>query len=184
MSTAQNKINPIKRLAEVIHVISAFWVLVIAVIILVDVLGRLLFNVPFLGAVEIIKNSVVSITFLQLPLAIYSGGMLRTTLLTGRLGPKMQSALRTLANVLGFLFFLSLAYSAWEPFLEAVAINEYEGEGALRVPTYPVRALVIATAIFAGFVYFYLIVLDWRGKLGAEHGMDDAIPPDAGEQKA
>lgn len=155
----------IKRLAEIIHVLSACWVLVIAAIILIDVLGRYFFNAPFLGAVEIIKNSVVSITFLQLPLAIYTGAMLRTTLLYGAVGPTWQRVLRTLTGILGFLFFLGVAYSSWSPFLEAVAINEYEGEGALRVPTYPVRLLVILTSIFAGFIYFYLMVLDWTGRL-------------------
>lgn len=157
--------SPVKRIAEVIHVISAFWVLVIAGIILVDVLGRQFFNSPLLGAVEIIKNSVVSITFLQLPLAIYSGGMLRTTLLYGAVGPKYQKVLRSLTNILGFLFFAGVAYSSWGPFMEALAINEYEGEGALRVPTYPVRLLVVLTSIFAAFVYIYLMILDWAGRI-------------------
>lgn len=164
----------IKRVAEAIHILSAFWVLVIAGIIFVDVIGRNLFNTPFLGAVEIIKNSVVSITFLQLPLAIYSGGMLRTTLLYGAAPPFLQRLLRTLANILGFLFFLGVAYSSWEPFLEAVAINEYEGEGALRVPTYPVRLLIVLTSVFAAIVYIYLMVLDWTGRLTEEHGGDAA----------
>lgn len=162
----------VKRVAEVIHILSAFWVLVIAGIIFVDVMGRNLFNAPFLGAVEIIKNSVVSITFLQLPLAIFSGGMLRTTLLYGAMPQGVQKILRTLAGLLGFLFFAGVAYSSWGPFLEAVAINEYEGEGALRVPTYPVRLLVVLTSIFAAIVYFYLMILDWTGRLGEEHGVD------------
>ena len=165
--------SPVKRIAEAIHILSAFWVLVIAGIIFIDVIGRNFFNAPFLGAVEIIKNSVVSITFLQLPLAIYSGGMLRTTLLYGAVGPKFQRVLRTLTSVLGFLFFAGVAYSSWSPFMEALAINEYEGEGALRVPTYPVRLLVVLTSIFAAFIYGYLIILDWSGRLGEEHGVDD-----------
>ena len=161
--------STVKRLAEVIHVLSAFWVLVIAAIILIDVLGRYFFNSPFLGAVEVIKNSVVSITFLQLPLAIFTGGMLRTTLLYGAVGPTFQKMLRLLTAVLGFLFFAGVAYSSWSPFLEALAINEYEGEGALRVPTYPVRLLVVLTSIFAAFVYIYLAVLDWTGNLDDEN---------------
>ena len=166
--------SPVKRVAETIHILSAFWVLVIAGIILVDVFGRHFFNSPFLGAVEIIKNSVVSITFLQLPLAIYSGGMLRTTLLYGAVGPQYQRVLRSLTNVLGFLFFAGVAYSSWMPFLEALAINEYEGEGALRVPTYPVRLLVVLTSIFAAFVYIYLLVLDWMGRLTEDMGGDES----------
>ncbi len=75
------------RIARSIHVISALWVLVLAAIIFVDVVGRAGFNKPFLGASEIIKNSVVSIALLQLPLAILMDSMLRTTVLSERFGP-------------------------------------------------------------------------------------------------
>jgi len=162
------KNSRVKRIAEVIHVISAFWVLVIAGIILFDVTGRFFFNSPLLGTVEIIKNSVVSIAFLQLPLSIYGGGMLQTTLLYGIAGPVSQKLMRSLTGVLGCLFLLGLAYSSWEPYLQAVAIGEYEGEGALRVPTYPVRLLIMLTSIFASFVYLYLLFLEWIGGLEPE----------------
>lgn len=153
----------ISRIAQTTHIVSAFWVLVLAVIIFVDVLGRYFFSQPLLGATEIIKNSVVSITFLQLPLAIYRGGMIRSTILYDALGPDWQRALRTLASILGLLFFLGTAYSAWGPAVEALGVSEYEGEGALRVPTYPVRFLVAVTSIFAAYVYLHLIYLDFIG---------------------
>ena len=155
----------IGRIAQTTHIVSAFWVLVLAMIIFVDVLGRHFFSQPLLGATEIIRNSVVSITFLQLPLAIYRGGMIRSTILYDALGEDGQRALRTLANVLGLLFFLGTAFSAWGPAVEALGVSEYEGEGALRVPTYPVRFLVVATSVFAAYVYVYLMLLDWTGRI-------------------
>ena len=158
----------IERLAQAIHVVSAFWVVVLAAIIFVDVSGRFLFDSPLLGAAEVIKNSVVSVTFLQIPLAIYRGGMIKTTLVYDAVGPQGRRVLRTLTNILGLLFFLGTALSSWEPSLEAWAIGEYEGEGALRVPTYPVRFLVMITSAFAAFVYLYLLYLDWTGRLTPE----------------
>lgn len=155
----------IGRIAQATHIVSAFWVLVLAMIIFVDVLGRHLFSQPLLGATEIIRNSVVSITFLQLPLAIYRGGMIQSTILYDALGENGQRVLRTLANVLGLLFFLGTAFSAWGPAVEALGVSEYEGEGALRVPTYPVRFLVVATSVFAAYVYVYLMLLDWTGRI-------------------
>ena len=157
----------IGRVAQATHIVSAAWVLVLAAIIFVDVCGRYFFGLPLLGATEIIKNSVVSITFLQLPLAIYRHGMIRTTLIYDLLGPDWQRVLRTLTNLLGLLFFVGTAFSAWGPALEALGVSEYEGEGALRVPTYPVRFLVIITSVFAAYVYFYLMYLDWTGRLEA-----------------
>ena len=155
----------INRIAQTIHVASAFWVLVLAGIILVDVLGRYFFSLPLLGATEVIKNSVVSITFLQLPLAIYRGGMIRSTILYDVLGIDGQRLLRSFANFLGLLFFVATAFSAWGPALEALGISEYEGEGALRVPSYPVRFLVVVTSLFAAYIYLYLMILDWTGRL-------------------
>ncbi len=155
----------IERVARATHIVSAFWVLVLALIILVDVTGRYLFSLPLLGATEIIKNSVVSITFLQIPLAIYRGVMIRTTLIYGAVGHDWRRILRSVANVCGLLFFLGTAFSAWGPALEALGVSEYEGEGALRVPTYPVRFLVVFTSMFAACVYLYLLYLDWTGQL-------------------
>ena len=170
------KSSPVKRLAEAIHVVSAFWVLCIAFIIFIDVVGRTLFNSPLLGAVEIIKNSVVAITFLQLPLAIYGDTMLQTTIFYGLVRKRLQKYMRNLSNLLGFLFFIALVYASWEPFTEAVAIGEYEGEGALRVPTYPVRLLIVLTSAFAAFVYLYLMVLDWTGRLDSEGRVSEMSP--------
>jgi len=160
----------LSRVAQWCHVISAFWVVVLALIIFVDVSGRFLFSAPLLGAAEVIKNSVVSITFLQLPLAIYRGGMLKTTLILEAANPKWQRILRTVGNFLGLFFFIATAYSSWVPFVEAWQIGEYEGEGALRVPTYPVRFLLVITTAFSALVYLYLIYLDWTGQLEEEHG--------------
>ena len=160
--------SSLKNLARACHVVSVFWVLVLAIIIFIDVSGRFLFAIPLLGAPEIIKNSVVSITFLQLPLAIYRGGMIRTTLVYDRVSPDRQLYLRSLANILGFLFFLLTALSSWGPAIEAWQISEYEGEGALRVPTYPVRFLVAATAAFTALVYGYLLYLDWTNQPGPD----------------
>lgn len=105
---------------------------------------------------------------MQFPLAIYTEKMLKTTILYGISGKGLQKAMRTLSSVLGFLFFLAIIYSSWGPFVEAVSIGEYEGEGALRVPTYPVRFLIVVTSVLSAFIYLYLIVLDWSGRLDDE----------------
>lgn len=163
------------RIAQWCHLVSAFWVVVLALIIFVDVTGRFLFATPLLGATEIITNSVVSITFLQLPLAIYRGGMLSTTLILDAVKPNSQRYIRTIGNILGLLFFAATAYSSWQPFVDAWQIGEYEGEGSLRVPTYPVRLLLIITTAFAALVYLYLLYLDWTGQLEAEHGHPSGV---------
>jgi TRAP-type C4-dicarboxylate transport system permease small subunit len=156
-----SKKDHIAEIAEKIHTISAVWVVILALIIFIDVTGRYFFSTPLLGASEIIKNSVVSITFLQLPLAIYRGSMIRTTLIYELMSPKAQRALKNLMYICGLLFFLGTAWSSIGPSIEAIAVSEYEGEGALRVPTYPVRFLIIAASLFAAYVYLHLLLRDY-----------------------
>ena len=62
------------------------------------------------------------------------------------------------------MFFIGTALSAWAPAIEALGVSEYEGEGALRVPTYPIRFLVVLTSLFSAFVYLHILYLDCSGK--------------------
>ena len=163
------------RLSRPLHVLSAMWVILLAAMIFVDVMGRALFSAPFQGTAEILKNSVVSIAFLQVPYAIFLGSMLRTEIVSEIAGPGTRRVLRTIGAILGILLFAGLVYSSWTPMWDAYAIGEYEGEGAMRVPTWPVRFLIFFTAIYAGVAYAIMIWLDWTGRLYEENS---AFPPE------
>ena len=156
------------RLSRAIHLISALWTLGLAFLIFFDVVGRSLYSQPIPGTKEIIQNSIVAITFLQLPLAIYSGSMLRTTVLADAVPKMVRKVLRTLCYLLGVALFVSLIISTYEPLIDAYRIGEYEGEGALRVPVWPVRGLILVTAVFSLFAYLSMIYYDWSGKLEGE----------------
>lgn len=157
--------------ARMIHILSSIWVFILAIVILIDVFGRVLFLSPLPGTKEILQNSVILVTFLQIPLAIYSGSMLRTTLLTEALPPFAQRILRTLAYTLGFVLFAAIGFASFPEAVEAMRLNEYEGEGSLRIYTWPIRFLLVFTAAFAAFAYLSMIVADWRGHLSP----DDAL---------
>ena len=158
-------------LARMIHILSSIWVFILAFIILLDVFGRVLFLAPLPGTKEILQNSVILVTFLQIPLAIYSGSMLRTTLLTDVLPPLARRILRSLAYVLGFALFAAIGYASFPEAIEAMRLNEYEGEGALRIYTWPIRFLLVATAAFAAFAYLSMMVADWQGQLGDDEAL-------------
>ena len=163
------------RIARAVHIISAFWVLGLAVLIFCDVMGRQLFSQPVPGTKEILQNSVVAVTFLQLPLAIYSGSMLRTTIFADLMPPIGRRLLRTFSALLALAFFLGLMWSTWPSFWDAYRIGEYEGEGALRGATWPVRGTVLVTAAFGFFAYLSMIWFDWTGQL-----IDEEAAPGTG----
>lgn len=160
------------KVTRAIHLFSAFWTLALAFLIFGDVMGRSLLSRPIPGTKEIIQNSVVAITFLQLPLAIYSGSMLRTSILADAVPPVLRRILRTFGALLGLVLFIGLIWSTWPSFVDAYRIGEYEGEGALRVPTWPVRGTVLVMSFFGFWAYLSMIVLDWRGQL-----VDDLAAP-------
>lgn len=162
--------------ARILHLVSAVWVLGLAVLVCGDVLGRTLMSRPIPGTKEIVQNSIVTITFLQLPLAIFSGAMLRTPILTDMLPPMGRRILRTFAMLLGLAFFLMLIWGTWPSFQSAWRIGEYEGEGALRVPTWPVRGSIAAMSVLASLAYLSMIWLDWTGRLVDEIEAPGAVP--------
>lgn len=164
-------------ISRAIHLVSAFWTLALAGLIFADVIGRTVFTAPIPGTKEILQNSVVSIAFLQLPLAIYSGSMLRTSIFADAVPPVVRKVLRTFAAVLGLLVFIGLVWSTMPAFLDAYRIGEYEGEGSLRVPTWPVRGVVLVMSAFVVLAYLQMIVLDWRGKLIGETEAPGAFAP-------
>jgi len=153
------------NVARYMHVLSSVWVFILAAVILIDVIGRVLFLQPLPGTKEILQNSVIAVTFLQIPLAIYSGSMLRTTLI-GDLFPEfLKKLFRTLSFALGFFLFAAISYATLPEAMEAYRLAEYEGEGSLRIYTWPIRVLILITGVFAAFAYLTMIVADWRGDL-------------------
>lgn len=171
---------PIK-ISKTIHLISAFWTMALALLIFGDVMGRQVFGTPIAGTKEILQNSVVSIAFLQLPLAIYSGSMLRTSVLADAVPPFIRKLFRTFSALIGIAVFVALVWSTSDLFLDAYRIGEYEGEGSLRVPTWPVRGAVLVMSAFVVLAYLQMIILDWQGKLINELEAPGAIAPSVAE---
>lgn len=154
--------------ARLLHIFSAFWTLALAFLIFGDVVGRIAFSKPIPGTKELLQNSVVTITFLQIPLAIYSGSMLRTTLLLDAVPAPIRRLLRTFASLLGLSLFLALIWGTVPSFLDAYRIGEYEGEGSLRVATWPVRGVIAVMSAFGSIAYAYMIWLDWTDQFVRE----------------
>jgi TRAP-type C4-dicarboxylate transport system permease small subunit len=161
--------------ARLLHIFSAFWTLALAFLIFGDVIGRIFLSRPIPGTKEILQNSIVTITFLQIPLAIYSGSMLRTTILSDAVPHTMRRLLRTFACLLGLALFLALIWGTLPSFWDAYRIGEYEGEGSLRVPTWPVRGAIAAISTFAAIAYAYMIWLDWTDQLIDENDAPGAL---------
>lgn len=157
--------STMERLTRALNALAAGWLMLLALIILYDVVGRGVFDAPFLGAHEIVGNSVVGILFLQLPFAIHSGGMVRTTLVYGKLGRWGRMLIDLGVGVAGVAFFLAIGLGGWSDMVTGWRIGEYEGIGALEVPVYPIRTITVFLSFLSAFIYL-LFVLNLRQRRG------------------
>lgn len=146
-----------------LHVVAGAWMLVLIGVILVDVLGRWLFNSPMVSTPEIVANSIVAIAFLQLPFAIRTSGMLRTTIIVDRVARSARRFLNVLAQALGVAFFAGIAWSSWTPMLSSWSSLEYEGVGQFPVPVYPVRTILFAMSVLSAVIYTWMLVAEFFG---------------------
>ena len=54
--------------------------------------------------------------------------------------------------------FVAIAWGGWADMITSFRIGEFEGEGALRVPVYPTRAIIFAMSVLSILCYIQLII--------------------------
>lgn len=158
----------VTRATETLSTISAFWILLLAAIFLYDILGRELFDKPFLGTHEIVGNSIVGILFLELPSTIKRGAMLRTTIVYYAVSSIPRRVIDCLSYLLGVALFLAIIFGGWDAMIVSWELQEIEGAGAFEVPIYPVRTLIILFSAICALIYLQLFYVALAGKAEAE----------------
>lgn len=139
-------------------VIAAVLAFLLSFLVCADVIGRVIFNSPVKGTPEIVSISIVIICYLQAGYAIRSGGMLRVDAFVSALPARVRDALGVVGALLGAAFFGLILWGSFEPAAYAWTSNEFEGEGALRVPVWPARFIIILGAALAVLNYLLLTI--------------------------
>jgi len=153
------------RTAKALLAFAATLAFLLSFLVVADVIGRTVFSAPVKGTPEIVSMSIVIICFLQASYAIRSGGMLSVDLIPALLPARVREALAALACLLGLAFFGVVVYGGLEPLQHAWSSNEFEGEGALRVPVWPARLAVILGAALAALDYLLAALVHLRKSL-------------------
>ena len=160
-------------LSRVLLVIAAVLGFLLAFVVCADVIGRVVFNSPLKGTPEMVSTSIVIICFLQAGYAIRSGGMIHVDFLSSRLPPRIQSFLIALCALFGAAFFGLVCWGSLDSAIHAWTSNEFEGEGALRVPSWPARFVVLLGTGLAALSYVLLAIeslrAGWAGRGPAVH---------------
>ena len=143
------------RVVYALLAVAALLTFALSFLVVADVVGRGAFNSPVKGTPEIVSMSIVVITFLLAGYSVHSRSMLQADILVGWLGRRGPAIATLMSGVLGAAFFALIVWGSYEPLLHAWTSGEFEGEGALRVPAWPARFIVmfgslLVMAIYAG----------------------------------
>jgi TRAP-type mannitol/chloroaromatic compound transport system permease small subunit len=150
-----NVANGFIKLATLMNAIATLWTFSIMFLMTGDVLGRFLFNHPITGTPELVRISLVGIVFMHMPHTLWVGRHVRSEIILSRISQKNRSALEGIMYIFAAAVFLGIVFSSWEPMIESWKIAEYEGEGALRVPVYPIRTIIIFGSIIT-FIFCFV----------------------------
>lgn len=141
---------------SLLNATAAIWAFVLAFVILADVLGRII-GFAVQGTVELVANSIVAIVFLQFPLTIARGSFLRSTVIYDAVPDRGRQIIDLFSCLLGLGIFVAIAWGGWADMITSFRIGEFEGEGALRVPVYPTRAIIFVMSVLSVLCYLQLI---------------------------
>lgn len=125
-----------RLLGRVVGVLASLTLLFMALVTLVDVVGRNLLGSPLPGATELTELSLVALTFLLYPMIAHRQSHISVDLLDRAMSPPMQRAQQALSGALGALVFAALAWQLW---VQGARITSYGDVTAfLRIPLGPV----------------------------------------------
>lgn len=158
--------------------IAAVLAFLLSFLVCADVIGRVAFNSPVKGTPEIVSSSIVIILWLQAAYAIRSGGMIWVDAVHARLPARVQRGCEVFGALLGLVFFALVCWGSVEHALYAWGSNEFEGEGALRVPVWPARFLVVLGSFLVVLNYLLLAIERFRALIAGS-----PPPPPATEFK-
>lgn len=146
------------RITKTFLVLAALLAFLLCFLVVADVIGRGAFNSPVKGTTEIVSLSIVIICFLQAGFAIRSGGMLNVDMFVLMGSPRTQSVMACVAAAAGLVFFGVICYGSFDGAMHAWTSNEFEGEGALRVPVWPARFIVVLGTFLASVSYLLMLL--------------------------
>lgn len=137
----------VERLLEAV---MATFVLAMAVITVIDVIGRYFFNAPMAGGYEIVQYLMALSVFAALPLATRAEGHLTIDLFTGRLRGRTKRVHRVVILIVSTVI---IAFLAWRMGVQAGHMARGNAtSGAMGFPLAPLAWVMTALAWLAALV--------------------------------
>ena len=166
------------RLSKLLMIFAAIWALGLSVLIVADIVANNLVGSAIPGVRELVISSIVMIVYMQLGYAIRSRSMLRADTFLLAMPAPVQRVLLAFGYALGAVFFFLILKGTVGPAMHGWTTNEFWGEGALRVPVWPTRFMVLFGSALAVLNYVVAALIDVIGldDSGAPVAEADMVP--------
>lgn len=169
------------RLLSTLNMLASLWILALIALISADVIGRSFFDNPLPGVPEIVKFSIVGMVWLQMAYVLRSGGHLRTTLGLDAMPRPAAKSVMVLNMLAGLAIFAMVSWYGSGEMLQSWRVSAFEGAEPVRIPTWPIWAIVVVGSALTAIQCVIEIGLILRGRDASSdvpHGTDSA--PDDG----
>lgn len=166
------------RLSKLLMIFAAVWALGLSMLIVADIVANNVIGRAIPGVRELVISSIVMIVYMQLGYAIRSRSMLRADTFLLVMPAPVQRVLLAFGYALGAFFFFMIMKGTINPAIHAWTTAEFWGEGALRVPVWPTRFMVLFGSALAVLNYLVAALIDVLGleDSGAPVGEADMAP--------
>jgi TRAP-type C4-dicarboxylate transport system permease small subunit len=151
------------QLSKLLMVLAAVWAMGLSVLIVGDIIGNNVFGTAIPGVREIVISSIVMIVYLQLGYAIRSHSMLRADTLLIVMPLLIRRIVLAIGYTLGAALFIMILSGTVNPAIHAWTTSEFWGEGALRVPVWPTRFMILVGCALAILNYVVAALIDVFG---------------------
>jgi len=162
------------QLSKFLMILAAVWAMGLSVLIVADIFGNNVYGHAIPGVREIVISSIVMIVYLQLGYAIRSHSMLRSDTLLYAMPVTMRRVALAVGYALGLVLFLMILRGTISPAVYAWTSSEFWGEGALRVPVWPTRFMILIGCALAIVNYVVAALIDVLGFDDGGQGFADA----------
>lgn len=136
-----------------LNLIAALLIVGIMFLITTDVIGRAFFSYPLYGVPELTKLSIICMVWLQMAFTLRARQHLRSTLILGALPVMPRRGILILNCVAGAILMAIIAYNSYPELIRSYQLGYFEGEHPVRVPTWPIWAVVVLGSALTAVEY-------------------------------
>jgi TRAP-type transport system small permease protein len=158
MSTASRTIHPsivevlIRRISQVVYWVGLVIMAAMALLTLVDVIGRAVFNKPITGSYEITEYIFAMGVALVIGYSVFLKSHIRIDMLVDKLSMRAQVILEIISHFICTVLFLAMS---WAVLQGAIKVQgQGTTSGVLAIPIFPVYYVLSFGCLLAGGVFF------------------------------